>query len=148
MQAVENGTRITSVTTQAMQAVVEGSQRINSIIEEIALATDMQAAAVDQVAQGVDQISCVVQTNSATAEQSAAASEELSGQAQIMKGLVQGFRLYEGEHAEETSRSAAKQKTSSSSAKKPVYTEHREDPVLTIDPVYFEGSSTFGGGKY
>jgi len=148
MQAVENGTRITSETTRAMQAVVEGSQRINAIIEEIAMASDMQAAAVDQVAQGIDQISCVVQTNSATAEQSAAASEELSGQAQIMKGLVEGFKLYDGELEEETSKSAAEPKARKSSSEMPVYVEHREDPVLTIDPVYFEEPSAFGGGKY
>ena len=131
-----------------MQAVVEGSQRINAIIEEIAMASDMQAAAVDQVAQGIDQISCVVQTNSATAEQSAAASEELSGQAQIMKGLVEGFKLYDGELEEETSKSAAEPKARKSSSEMPVYVEHREDPVLTIDPVYFEEPSAFGGGKY
>jgi methyl-accepting chemotaxis protein len=97
MQAVNHGTKITAETAMAMQAVVEGSQRINAIIEEIALASDKQAEAVDQVAQGIDQISCVVHTNSATAEQSAAASEELSGQAQIMKGLVESFELYREE---------------------------------------------------
>ncbi|WP_186422469.1 methyl-accepting chemotaxis protein [Lacrimispora celerecrescens] len=142
MQAVENGTKITAETAKAMQAVVEGSRRINAIIGEIALASDKQAVAVDQVAQGIDQISCVVQTNSATAEQSAAASEELSGQAQIMKGLVEGFDLYEGE--EETVKSS---KSRDSRPEKPVYEEAHEDPVLNIDPVYFEEPS-FGGGKY
>jgi methyl-accepting chemotaxis protein len=142
MHAVDNGTRITAETAKAMQAVVEGSRRINTIIEEIALASDKQAVAVDQVAQGIDQISCVVQTNSATAEQSAAASEELSGQAQIMKGLVQGFDLYEGE------KEATESKPKDSQPEKPVYAEDQEVPALTIDPVYFEEPSSFGGGKY
>ncbi len=142
MQAVENGTKITAETAKAMQAVVEGSRRINTIIGEIALASDKQAVAVDQVAQGIDQISCVVQTNSATAEQSAAASEELSGQAQIMKGLVEGFDLYEGE--EEKAKSS---KPRDSRPEKPVYGEAHDVPVLNIDPVYFEEAS-FGGGKY
>jgi methyl-accepting chemotaxis protein len=142
MHAVDNGTRITAETAKAMQAVVEGSRRINTIIEEIASASDKQAVAVDQVAQGIDQISCVVQTNSATAEQSAAASEELSGQAQIMKGLVQGFDLYEGE------KEATESKPKDSQPEKPVYAEDQEVPALTIDPVYFEEPSSFGGGKY
>lgn len=43
--------------------------------------------------QGVEQISGIVQNNSATAEESAAASEELSGQAQMLKGLVNQFKL-------------------------------------------------------
>lgn len=38
-------------------------------------------------------ISSVVQTNSATAEESAAASEELSSQAQLLRGLVEKFKL-------------------------------------------------------
>lgn len=148
MQAVENGTRITAETAKAMQAVVEGSRRINGIIEEITLASDKQAVAVDQVVQGIDQISCVVQTNSATAEQSAAASEELSGQAQIMKGLVQGFKLYGGEKEEKDSRPVTEPKSRDIHPEMPVYAGNQEDPVLTIDPVYFEEPSPFGGGKY
>ncbi len=148
MQAVENGTRITAETAKAMQAVVEGSRRINGIIEEIAVASDKQAVAVDQVVQGIDQISCVVQTNSATAEQSAAASEELSGQAQIMKGLVQGFKLYEGEKEGKDSRPVTEPRSRDIHPEMPVYAGNQEDPVLTIDPVYFEEPSPFGGGKY
>ncbi|MCG4734899.1 methyl-accepting chemotaxis protein, partial [Casaltella massiliensis] len=45
------------------------------------------------VTLGVDQISEVVQTNSATSEESAAASEELSGQAQMLKSLIERFKL-------------------------------------------------------
>jgi methyl-accepting chemotaxis protein len=101
MQAVDNGNRITVETATAMQAVVEGSLRINKIIEEISEASEKQAVAVEQVTQGIDQISSVVQTNSATAEQSAAASEELSSQAQIMKGLVEHFKLFNGKEEEE-----------------------------------------------
>lgn len=148
MQAVENGTRITAETAKAMQAVVEGSRRINGIIEEIAVASDKQAVAVDQVVQGIDQISCVVQTNSATAEQSAAASEELSGQAQIMKGLVQGFKLYEGENEGKDSRPVTEPRSGDIHPEIPVYAGNQEDPILTIDPVYFEEPSPFGGGKY
>ena len=111
------------------------------------MASDKQAVAVDQVAQGIDQISCVVQTNSATAEQSAAASEELSGQAQIMKGLVEGFQLYEGENESVDSQPKTKSRSRDSRQVKPVYREDHEVPVLNIDPVYFDEPS-FGGGKY
>ncbi|MPN12492.1 hypothetical protein SDC9_159810 [bioreactor metagenome] len=43
----------------------------------------------------VEQIAAVVQTNSATAEESAAASEELSGQAEMLKELIDNFKLRE-----------------------------------------------------
>lgn len=90
----------------------------------------------------------MVQTNSATAEQSAAASEELSGQAQIMKGLVQGFKLYDGEKEEKAPQSKAKTRSRDFQPEIQVYGGDQEDPVLTIDPVYFEEQSSFGGGKY
>lgn len=139
MKAVENGTRITSETTQAMQSVVESSQRINTIIGEIAVASDKQAVAVDQVAQGIDQISSVVQTTSATAEESAAASEELSSQAQMMKGLVEGFKLYDGEKEETPSMLVTESKSKD---------VRPQSPVVPIDPVYFGEPSSYGGSKY
>lgn len=64
-------------------------------MDEITRASDAQASAVIQITQGLEQISAVVQTNSATAEESAAASEELSSQAQVLKDLVNQFKVKE-----------------------------------------------------
>jgi methyl-accepting chemotaxis protein len=140
MHAVENGTKISTDTAKSMQLVVESTNRINMIIENVAEASDKQAVAVDQVTQGIDQISSVVQTNSATAEQSAAASEELSGQAQIMKGLVQQFKLYNGSETVQLKEEPLAQVT---------YNEEEiEIPPVKIDPVYFEDTSSYGGNKY
>jgi len=52
-----------------------------------------QASEIAQITKGIEQVSNVVQTNSATAEQSAAASEELSGQAEMLKQMVDAFKL-------------------------------------------------------
>ncbi len=141
MHAVENGTKITAETAKSMQAVVEGTKRINAIIEDVAESSDMQAIAVNQVTQGIEQISSVVQTNSATAEQSAAASEELSGQAQIMKGLVQQFKLYDGAAAGEFQSETIQPEI-------PQYEEEPEAPAVNIDPVYFEDTTPYDNGKY
>ncbi|WP_394526431.1 methyl-accepting chemotaxis protein [Lacrimispora sp. JR3] len=141
IHAVENGTKITAETSKSMQAVVESTKRINAIIEDVAEASDKQAVAVTQVTQGIEQISSVVQTNSATAEQSAAASEELSGQAQIMKGLVQKFKLYDGEAAGEFHSETIQPEL-------PHYEEEPEAPAVSIDPVYFEDSDSYDNGKY
>ncbi len=96
LQAVERGTKIASETAQALSNVVTGVDEVALTIGNISTASDQQATAVKQVTVGIDQISSVVQTNSATAEESAAASEELSGQAQILKQLIGGFKLEEG----------------------------------------------------
>ncbi|MDK2964548.1 MULTISPECIES: HAMP domain-containing methyl-accepting chemotaxis protein [Lacrimispora] len=147
LQAVENGSRITAETAKAMQDVVEGTRRINNIIEEIATASDKQAAAVNQVTLGIDQISSVVQTTSATAEQSAAASEELSGQAQIMKGLVEQFKVYNG-NTQQSSLPLNTAVVGSDENEISVYNEESDPIPVPIDPVYFEDSSTYNNSKY
>lgn len=95
VQAVANGTKIAGGTAEALQNVVTGSNRVASLINEIAQASIQQSNAVEQITFGVEQIASVVQNNSATAEESAAASEELSGQAQMLKELVSHFQLLE-----------------------------------------------------
>ncbi|MDO5601401.1 MAG: methyl-accepting chemotaxis protein [Oscillospiraceae bacterium] len=93
--AIENGTQLADDTAGALRKAVEDTQKATQSVDRITEATNEQAKSVAQATQGMDQISSVVQTNSATAEESAAASEELSGQAQMLKGLVDSFKLRE-----------------------------------------------------
>lgn len=97
VQAVEKGASMADNTAKAMISVVDGAKSVTQLVDEIANQSDKQANAIYQVTQAVEQISSVVQTNSATAEESAAASEELSGQAQILKTLVDNFKLRNSE---------------------------------------------------
>lgn len=91
--AVENGTKIVDETAQSLGKIVESAKRSTVVINEISDATANQSASINQVTVGVNQISEVVQTNSATAEETAAASEELSGQANLLKELIEQFKL-------------------------------------------------------
>ncbi|MEF9942360.1 MAG: methyl-accepting chemotaxis protein [Lachnospiraceae bacterium] len=93
IKAIKHGTEIADDTAGSLNEVVEKATMVSHTINVIATASSEQAQSIEQVTQGVDQISSVVQTNSATAEESAAASEELSGQSQILKELVDKFRL-------------------------------------------------------
>jgi len=95
IKAVENGTLIVDNTAQSLQRIINATNRTNLLVNEIAKACEEEASAINQVTIGVEQISEVVQTNSATAEESAAASEELSGQAQMLKSLIENFKLKE-----------------------------------------------------
>ena len=72
---------------------MESARQVVVVVDKISRASGAQAASIVQGTQGVEQISGIVQNNSATAEESAAASEELSGQAQMLKGLVNQFKL-------------------------------------------------------
>ncbi|WP_243445023.1 methyl-accepting chemotaxis protein [Romboutsia maritimum] len=93
IQAVGNGTKIVDHTAGSLQKIIDTTNQSILLVDEIAKASDEQASAIAQATLGVEQISEVVQTNSATSEESAAASEELSGQAQMLKSLIENFRL-------------------------------------------------------
>jgi methyl-accepting chemotaxis protein len=93
VSAVANGSKIADNTANSLLSVVEKTSNVNSLISEIAKASEDQANSIAQVTLGVEQISAVVQSNSATAEESAAASEELSAQADMLKDLVNQFKF-------------------------------------------------------
>lgn len=93
VKAVDQGYILSSRTDESLEKVVKNAKRVLEALIGISDTSANQAQSIAQVTQGIEQISSVVQTNSATAEESAAASEELSGQAQILKDLVEQFKL-------------------------------------------------------
>lgn len=93
VDAIEKGRLLADKAAGSLLTVVETSRSVDERIRQIAKASDEESYAVTQIAAGLEQISSVVQTNSATSEESAAASEELSGQAQMLKSLVNRFKL-------------------------------------------------------
>lgn len=91
--AVRKGSEITLATAESMAGVAELTHNVESIVVDIADATESQTSVVDEISSSIEQISRVVQTNSATAEESAASAEELSSQASILSGLVAEFKV-------------------------------------------------------
>ena len=90
---VQEGTKIADETAAALDDIVAGIEKVTTLIGNIAVASNEQASGIAQIDTGVEQVAHVVQQNSATAEESAAASEELSGQAELLKQLVDTFKL-------------------------------------------------------
>ena len=91
--AVNQGTQIADATATQLKNVVAGARGIEETINGIAADAQTQAGAVEQIQDQIGQITSVVQTNSSTAEESAATSQELSAQANVLKQLVEAFRL-------------------------------------------------------
>lgn len=91
--AVKDGVQINEETAETLDNVVNASADVMNIVKKVANSSENQVQSIKEISQGVDQISAVVQTNSATAQESAAASEELNGQSQILKSLVDKFKL-------------------------------------------------------
>ncbi|MEA4806425.1 methyl-accepting chemotaxis protein [Acetobacterium wieringae] len=90
---VEVGTKIADETALGLAEILKQIEKVTDLVGRIARASNDQASEIAQINQGIEAVSQVVQTNSATAEQSAAASEELSGQAEMLKQMVDAFKL-------------------------------------------------------
>ena len=93
IKKVETGTKIANDTAIALDKIVGGVTRSAELVGEIAVASNEQATGIAQINQGISQVSQVTQSNTATAEQGAAASEELSSQAQLLKSMVNRFKI-------------------------------------------------------
>lgn len=87
------GTQIADQTAAALQEIVDGIGKVNSLVAEIAVASTEQAQGISEVNQGLSQIDAVTQQNTANAEEGAAASEELSGQAEQLRHMLSQFKL-------------------------------------------------------
>jgi methyl-accepting chemotaxis protein len=90
-QSVKNasgGVAIADEVSKSLGEIVQGSTKVNGLINEIAAASKEQSTGVDQVNRAVSQMDKVTQQNAANAEESAAASEELSAQAEQLRLCV------------------------------------------------------------
>ncbi|MFH0730921.1 MAG: methyl-accepting chemotaxis protein [Pseudomonadota bacterium] len=79
---------IVSRSVEAFGKVGEDMVKVNSIVNEIAAATDEQAHGIEQISKAVGTIDKIVQQNAASSEESAAASKELDEHAKELKILV------------------------------------------------------------
>lgn len=93
VDSVNKGVALATQTAANLRSVVGGTKSTTDFISQVTSASREQAVLLAEITKGIDQISLVVQTNSATSQESAASSEELSSQAQMLKSLVNGFKL-------------------------------------------------------
>lgn len=98
IEKVEIGTKIANDTAEALTRIVEGISETAEVVSKIATSSNDQATAIAQINLGIEQVSQVIEVNSTTAEQSAAASEELHSQADLLKNLVDKFKLKKRGH--------------------------------------------------
>lgn len=88
IEAVDKGTEIARVTASTMKEVTRLSNRTNTYIKDISVASEEQAEAISQVKSGIEDISIVVQQNSATAQETAASCSILSEQSSKLEELI------------------------------------------------------------
>lgn len=93
IKAVQNGKDIADLTAEKLEHSAAITQELVANINEITAATKEQADSLNQITVSVEQIASVVEENTAMAQQSSASSEELAGQAQMLKDLVEEFKI-------------------------------------------------------
>jgi len=89
----EDGVKITQNVAKALDTTVERAGKVESIIAEIAAASNEQAQGIEQVNAAVAQMNQVTQQNAANSQESASASEQLSSQAAELANMVGSFKL-------------------------------------------------------
>ncbi len=90
---VEAGTALAHQAGKTMTEVVGSVERVNTIVGEIAGASQEQIAGVEQVNQAIVQIDGLTHRNAALVEQAAAATQSLKEQARHMEQVVSVFKL-------------------------------------------------------
>ena len=94
VRIVEAGSALAGQAGQTMDEVVTSVQRVNAIIDEIALASVEQRDGIEQISMAVSQMDGVTQQNAALVEQAAAAADALQQQAASLADAVSIFKLH------------------------------------------------------
>jgi methyl-accepting chemotaxis protein len=102
IRKVEAGSGIADGTAKALENITRIVQESETLINDIAEASNYQATAIAQIDQAVEQVSQVVQNNSATSEECAASSVDLSNQANRMRELLAVYNLGEPKETADT----------------------------------------------
>ena len=108
INAVKKGNDLTNLTQDAFKENVEISEKIGSLIDEIAAASQEQAQGIEQVNLAVTQMDKVTQQNAANAEESASAAEEMNSQSEQMRDYVGNLVSLVGGGRENTSKKSSK----------------------------------------
>lgn len=93
IEKAEHGMQIAKSTANAFSKIVDGIEEVAELAEKIAEAASEQASGISQINDEIVQVSSVVQTNSAASEESTAAAAHLYRQAELLKQMVQTFKL-------------------------------------------------------
>ncbi len=90
---VNTGRELADKAGDSLNEILNMSQRVNNMIQQIATAAEEQSAAAEEISRNVDQIANVTQETAKGASESAFASEDLSKQAEGLTRIVSEFKV-------------------------------------------------------
>ena len=95
IEKVNSGVAVVQDASTAMHAIVSAAQRVNALLDGIAVGTREQARGVTEIGTAVSEVDSVTQQNSALVEETANAAAALEDQARRLVERVSHFRLPE-----------------------------------------------------
>jgi methyl-accepting chemotaxis protein len=99
IEKADTGVQLTREVSNSLDEIVGESKKVNSLVVEIAEASNEQATNIEQVGVGIDQINQVAQTNAAGAEENASVSEQLNKETENLNHVVDELRVMVGSNA-------------------------------------------------
>jgi len=88
VEKIRNGQELAKKTASSFSAIVTNSDKIRTLISEIAAASRQQATGMGQISQAMNEIDSVTQGNVAHAEESAAIAAEMTNQADMVNNNI------------------------------------------------------------
>ena len=108
VKSSDNGVAISREVGESLDAISQAAGKLNSLVAEVAAASNEQAQGIEQINGAIGQMDQVTQNVASNAEQSASAAEELSAQASELNGMVRQLRnLVDGARTQEAQASFA-----------------------------------------
>ncbi len=97
IQNGENGVIISEKVARSLNVIMDKARQVDSLIAEIATASDEQRQGIGQINSAVGEMDKVTQSNASSAEETAAAAEELNSQSTLLREAVTSLsHLVEG----------------------------------------------------
>ncbi len=90
---VHKGRELADKAGSSLNEILTTTQRVASIIHQIALATEQQSTATEEVSKSVEHISVVTRETATGAEESARTAEQLNHQAEALERMVSQFKV-------------------------------------------------------
>ncbi|MCL4770509.1 MAG: methyl-accepting chemotaxis protein, partial [Burkholderiaceae bacterium] len=98
VEKVDSGSQLVTNAGATMEEIVQGVQRVTSIIGEISTAAIQQSDGISQVNVAVSQLDQMTQQNGALVEESRTSADNLQSQAQRLTALVEVFQVGTAAH--------------------------------------------------
>ncbi|GJL39220.1 TPA: methyl-accepting chemotaxis protein [Enterobacter chengduensis] len=93
VSSVKNGAELVSRSGEVIDSIILSVNKVNTLMEQISVASEEQSRGISQVGQAVTEMDGVTQQNAALVQQSAAAAASLEEQAQQLSRSISSFRL-------------------------------------------------------